>query len=122
MLTALSLSSCAVPITRTDHVILLVGQKRSPDCTAVGRIVRDIALSLGYTQVVLPPSSAGRIRAIASYRRGGEHILLYLWDGSCVVHADELQRTVEAFRSRGVAVSIEARRYPDMLELIPFAP
>ena len=122
MLTALSLSSCAIPITRTEHVIVLVGQKHSSDCTSVDRIVRDTALSLGYTRVVLPPSPAGRIRAIASYRRGREHILLYLWDGSCVVHADDLQRTFEAFRSRGVPASIKAKQYPDMFELIPFAP
>jgi len=116
------LSSCAIPITRSDSFIVVANQIGRPRCVGVARAIRHIASDAGYAEIAVPPSADSRLRILAIYGRRDQRIILYDWDGSCVVHADELQHVLRMLRSRGYHTHVEVKTYPGIFELIPYAP
>jgi hypothetical protein len=118
---ALLFANCAIPITRSDQFIV-VSSEPQRDCVSVARAIRRIALGASYAEVPLPRASRGRIQVVAVYRRGEHRIALYLWDGACVVYAQDRQQVLGALRARAFKAHVEQKTYASTFELIPYAP
>jgi hypothetical protein len=102
--------------------IVVARQADQPACATLSRAIRQIASTAGYAEIAVPPADHGRARVLAIFGRGDQRIILYDWDRSCVVHADEREYVLHTLRSYGYDAHVEVRTYPSMIELIPYAP